>query len=180
MYDEIRIGNPYFIQTIELLRYLDKLRSLNKRSAPSECDSSNLPRLRLKSNKLNNQNKYTKESIDDVCRKTMMLLLTHAGYHNVDPDCFNLLNDLLKSYLKNLTSLFGKKLDQESILNAAAAVDNQSDRQLVLLGKVFNELGTSFSHLQQFNYGLVLYRDHVLNQIDDLRAELNLPTGEDK
>lgn len=165
MYDEITIGNPFLVQTIELLDYLDDLKNLKNN------DSLEMPVLELKSNKLSQSiGKYTNESIDELIKKSLILILRHAGYHKVDTDCFDLLVDLLKSYLKNLTSLFRKKLDQEIILNPST-----STKQLDLLNKVFNELGLSFATFQQFNFGLLLYRDHVLNQIDDLKIELNLP-----
>lgn len=190
MYDEITIGNPYFIQTIELLKCLDKLKGLKQDN--NKCkefkqkktnDLIKLPELKLvRLKRPINQNKYTKESIDEICSKTMILILTHAGFSKVDPDCFELLNDLFKSYLKNLSSLFRKKLDQEMIANLQnSSNSNQLNRSsnkdypLLLLGKVFNELGSSFSTYQQFNYELVLYRDHVLSQIEELKTDLNLP-----
>ena len=206
MYDEITIGDPYFIQTIELLKYLDNLRGTKSKELPHD----KLPELRFSSGRLASQNKYTKESVDEVCRKTMLLILTHAGYSKVDPECFELLSDLLKSYLKNLTSLFRRKLDQEAIVNgsssnrasglpsgstvgasglsigrpndapppARAPVSYQSNSApeqdpLLLLGKVFQELGLSFSACQRFNYEQVLYRDHVLAQIEELKSELS-------
>lgn len=187
MYDEIdAIGNPYFIQTIELLKYLDKLKEF-KATKSSRIEIGKLPKLRCKSTKLVNDNKYTKESVDEMCKKIMILLLTHAGYHKVDPECFNLLNDLFQSYLKNLTSLFRKKLDQDTIVNSHLRNQFNNDRtqsnqenqdQLILLGKMFNEIGLSFGSFQSFNYQLVLYRDHLLKQIEDLKIELKLPIDE--
>ena len=207
MYDEITIGDPYFVQTIELLKYLDNLRGAKSKGLPFD----KLPELKCSSGRLANPNKYTKESIDDVCRKTMLLILTHAGYSKVDPECFELLSDLLKSYMKNLTSLFRRKLDQEAIVNSNAS-NVSSSRQsgvagvsglsigrlndkptcpparpaggyqsnsepnqdpLLLLGKVFQELGLSFATCQRFNFEQVLYRDHVLGQIEELQSELS-------
>lgn len=206
MYDEVTIGNPYFIQTIELLKYLDNLRGAKSKELPND----KLPELRVRSGRLANQNKYTKESVEEICRKTMLLILTHAGYSAVDPECFELLSDLLKSYLKNLTSLFRRKLDQEAIVSsnlsnvsssnlqsgvagvsglsigllnveptspparpAAGYQSNSGPEQdpLLLLGKVFQELGLSFATCQRFNYEQVLYRDHVLAQIEELKSE---------
>lgn len=208
MYDEITIGDPYFIQTIQLLKYLDNLRSAKSKQFAHD----QLPELKVPatSGRLANQNKYTKESVDELCRKTMLLILTHAGYSKVDPECFELLSDLFTSYLKNLTSLFRRKLDQEAIVNSNAsnvssrlqtgvagvsglsigllndaptapparpAAGYQSNAPpeldpLLLLGKVFQELGLSFGTFQRFNYEQVLYRDHVLGQIEELKAEM--------
>lgn len=208
MYDEITIGDPYFVQTIELLKYLDNLRGAKGRA---RLPFDKLPELRFSSGRLANQNKYTKESVDEICRKTMLLILTHAGYSKADPECFELLSDLLKSYLKNLTGLFRRKLDQEAIVNSNASNvssslqsgvagvsglsigrlnDNPTDPParptggyqsnsepkqdpLLLLGKVFQELGLSFGTFQRFNNEQVLYRDHVLSQIEELQSELS-------
>ena len=180
MYDELVIGNPYFIQTIELLKYQTKLRKMKQDDLIKElnCESPKIPQLKSASASSINQNKYTKESIDEISKKTMILILTHAGYSNVEPECFNLLTDLLKAYLKNLTSLFRRKLDQEMILNdnSSNVINNaDKDSNLLLLGKVFNELGLSFSTFQQFNHELVLYRDHILNQIEELKISHNQP-----
>lgn len=207
MYDEITIGDPYFIQTIRLLKYLENLRGSKSK------EFAQVPELQAPatSGKLTaHQNKYTNESVDEICRKAMLLILTHAGYSAVDPECFELLSDLFKSYLKNLTSLFRRKLDQETIVNSnasnvssslqtgVAGVSGLSIGQLnraptnpparpstgyqsnappeldplLLLGKVFQELGLSFATFQRFNYEQVLYRDHVLGQIEELQAEI--------
>ncbi|XP_053204739.1 uncharacterized protein LOC128394610 [Panonychus citri] len=164
--NDLPVGNPVVINTIQLLRLLTKLDQAGSSSSSSSSDflisSDDLQCLELKqassSDDYDHLSRFlSQESVQQLLKRSIILITTHAGFHETSESIIEILTQITGDYLKKLTHLLRSSDDSKHFRGPNDFID--------LLNRAFAEIGLDLPTIQHYESTLRSYRNTVHKEV---------------
>ena len=159
--NDLPVGNPVVINTIQLLQLLTKLERAGSSSdfLPSPDD---LQCLELKqassSDDYDHLSRFlSQESVKQLLKRSIILITTHSGFHETSESIIEILTQITGDYLKKLTHLLRSSADSKHFRGPNDFID--------LLNRAFAEIGLDLPKIQHYESTLRSYRNTVHKEV---------------
>lgn len=167
--NDFPVGNPIVINTIQLLSLSRRLDSVGGevKLKPSElsCLQMKPQRTQDDSNDYENISRYlSADSIRKLLRRSIVLMLTHEGFHQTSDSIIEILTELTEDYVKKFSQTLRLYVDTNYFRGENDFIDP--------MNRVLSEMRLDMASIQQYESNLRSYRNKVHKDVTIKLAKL--------
>ncbi|XP_015789090.1 uncharacterized protein LOC107366025 [Tetranychus urticae] len=160
--NDLPVGNPVVVNTIQLLNLSSKLDQAFTGSTRFLPSSDDLQCLQLKQVSSNDDYDHisrflSRESVQQLLKRAILLITTHSGYHETSESIIEILTQIAGEYLKKISCILRASVDSKHFKGENDFID--------LINRAFAEIGMDLPKIQHYESTLRSYRNNVHKEV---------------